>query len=74
MLATLTVPQTRELTGSSSAASTVPSNSENWPRTFAIIRCRILNPTLEWAGSIVQMPAGTRIIPPVSGAVARFAS
>src|ERR687897_2454129 len=62
MLATIALPETRD-SARCSAATIVPSNSRNWPRTVAIIMCRTSKLTLECDGSTVQVPDGTRTIP-----------
>jgi hypothetical protein len=58
--AVLTRPKAR-LVERSSAISNVPSNSLNSPRTVAMPRCLTAKPTLEWAGSTVQVPVGAMV-------------
>ena len=55
--ATLTVPYARQ-SARLSFISSVPSNSVNFPRTLAMPMCLTENPTLECAGSTVQVPVG----------------
>src|SRR5438128_2507507 len=39
----------------------VPSNSVNSPRTVAMPMCLTAKPTVEWAGSTVQVPVGIKV-------------
>src|ERR1019366_9250483 len=48
---------TREFSGAPASNTTVPVTLENSPRTLDTIRCRTLNPAVEWTGSIVYLTA-----------------
>ena len=58
----------------SSLTSSVPSNSVNLPRTFAIPMCFTENDTLECAASTFQIPVGMTGVVRVSAPVAILTS